>query len=183
MCLMAHRSKVFLRQRQRLGGCPKRADAAGPAGAAPVALRALNSRSFSATSWATGAGIAFDLAVGGPDWMRTLARRDFVNVRLEEWSRQKDRGPEGLRADRRPRGFWMAFLRLLLAPKGLAKRWTLAGDARAAFRSPVIGGQWSQARLRQYGHTDDAPTSVLHGLPRDTAPQTLALPLVTSRAS
>ena len=100
--------QAFMQQRRRLGHAPKHTGVAGPAGAGPAALRTLNWRAFSAASWVTGAGIALDLAVGSPDWTSTLARRDFINVRFEEWSRQKDYAPEGPPADRRLCGYWMA---------------------------------------------------------------------------
>eukprot|EP00959_Pyramimonas_sp_CCMP1952_P289207 6048623-Pyramimonas_sp.AAC.1 len=49
----------------------------------------------------------------------------------------------------------MALLKLLLAPKQLAKKWHIGDQSRAALRSTIIGGQWSQARLNQYGYASD----------------------------
>eukprot|EP00959_Pyramimonas_sp_CCMP1952_P366537 7676761-Pyramimonas_sp.AAC.1 len=88
--------------------------------------------------------------MGSPDWIRTLARRDFVNVGLEEWSRPKDPAPEGEPAVRRPRGHWMAQLKQFFAPRKLANKWDPSEQARAALRHAIIGGQWSQAKLKQY---------------------------------
>eukprot|EP00959_Pyramimonas_sp_CCMP1952_P081187 1696028-Pyramimonas_sp.AAC.1 len=44
---------------------------------------------------------------------------------------------------------------MLLAPKEPAKKWNLSEQARAALRTSIIGGQWTQARLHKHGYATD----------------------------
>eukprot|EP00959_Pyramimonas_sp_CCMP1952_P283654 5929416-Pyramimonas_sp.AAC.1 len=113
--------KVFMHQRQILGSTPEHANAASPAGTVLVALHAINWRGTTATTWTTCSGIDLGLTTDSPEWLRVLARRDFINVKFEDWSRQKDHAPEDDPPIRRPCGYWMGPLKMLLAPKELAK--------------------------------------------------------------
>eukprot|EP00959_Pyramimonas_sp_CCMP1952_P043808 915387-Pyramimonas_sp.AAC.1 len=72
--------KAIMQQRQILGSTPKHANVAGPAGAVLVALHAINWRVKTATAWTTCSGIDLDLTIDSPEWLRALARRDFINV-------------------------------------------------------------------------------------------------------
>eukprot|EP00959_Pyramimonas_sp_CCMP1952_P282843 5912495-Pyramimonas_sp.AAC.1 len=94
-----------------------------------------------------------DLRVTAPSVARWPAQLDYEAVGWEQRAQRPDVMPEipgPLHKD--PAGIWLAPIRGSLQAGAKAKRWVLDLLARAALRTAVLGGHFSQQRLYQYAY-------------------------------
>ncbi|CAK0876816.1 unnamed protein product [Prorocentrum cordatum] len=97
--------------------------------------------------WRARRDIKLDLRDVGPPWVRDRARVDFERVCWAEWATKTEQAPEvsvGV-VPRVPAGYWLEPTRASFAAAAARAGRELTPFAPACLRSPMVGGQRSQA--------------------------------------
>ena len=118
---------------------------AGPAGAFARSVTFLGWTVSSAFRVRTRAGITMDLREVAPSGVKWLALKDYEIVGWYQWAARPEVMPElDGPSHKDPAGAWLSPIRALLCPGPKAKRWVLDPLARAALRTAVVGGHFTQ---------------------------------------